>query len=97
MTNKQKKIIKKNRNYLTSNIDIEDGILLDHLVAHEALVKYDVDCIKESESSEKKASNLIDRLLRKSDKAYEDFVECLRKSNQSHLADLLENTKCKYK
>ena len=92
MTKRHKDIITRNRNFLIQNADIEHSLVLDYLMQEGTFAKYDVDCIQSVQGSQARSSAFLDRLLKKPDKAYEDFIENLRRSNQEHLVYRLERT-----
>ena len=92
MTKRHKDIITRNRNVLIQEADIEHSLVLDYLIQEGTFAQYDVDCIQSIQGSQARSSAFLDRLLKKPDKAYEDFIESLRRSNQERLADLLERT-----
>ena len=88
MTKEHKVTITKSRNFLTEHIDT-DGLLLDALQEKFVLVSYDADLIRAEVSSIRMNSVLLDRLLKKPDKAYEDFILSLSETNQQHISDYL--------
>ena len=89
---RHKDIITRNRNFLIQNADIEHSLVLDYLRQEGTFAQYDVDCIRSVLGSQARSSAFLDRLLKKPDKAYENLIESLCRSNQEHLADLLERT-----
>ncbi|CAE1260270.1 unnamed protein product [Acanthosepion pharaonis] len=67
------------------------------LLSNKVLTSSEVSKIRESSGREATNEELLDTLVRKSDRAFSIFVDALRKSLQDHLADLLQSSKRKAK
>ena len=69
-----------------------EGMLLDCLLERFTFIDYDVALVRDQAASAIMNSILLDRLLKKQDKAYYDFIQSLCRSGQTHIAEILKQT-----
>lgn len=91
MSDAHKKRLQENRPYLVENMTPDD--IFNVLLSNKVLTSSEVSKIRESSGREATNEELLDTLVRKSDRAFGIFVDALRKSLQDHLADLLQISK----
>jgi len=80
-----------NRVQLVDLIDLKDG-LLDVMFSVGCITRQQKDAIREvSSSSAEKNRKLVDILTRRSVVHYDQFLACLRRHSQSHVANVLQD------
>ncbi|CAG2245014.1 unnamed protein product [Mytilus edulis] len=89
MSKEHKSKLQSNRDTLVENM-IPDDIFND-LIANKVLTTADVSRIKEKNTREAMNEELLNNLVRRSDRAFYEFVRSLHKTLQGYLADLLED------
>lgn len=89
MSKEHKSKLQSNRDTLVESM-IPDDIFND-LIAHKVLTTADVSRIKEKNTREAMNEELLNNLVRRSDRAFYEFVRSLHKTLQGYLADLLED------
>ena len=80
--------LEKKRPTLIKKIDMESG-LTDLLWSREAITEIHRDHIRSYRTDREKIGEMINILIRRSYKDLETFVDCLIKTNQSHIADYI--------
>lgn len=89
MSKEHKSKLQSNRDTLVESM-IPDDIFND-LIANKVLTTADVSRIKEKNTREAMNEELLNNLVRRSDRAFYEFVRSLHKTLQGYLADLLED------
>ncbi|KAK3095163.1 hypothetical protein FSP39_010920 [Pinctada imbricata] len=89
MSKEHKQKLQQNRDTLVENLIPED--IFNDLIANKVLTTPEVGRIKEKNTRESINEELLDNLIRKSDRAFYEFVKSLRKTLQDHLADLIDD------
>lgn len=89
MSKDHKSKLQSNRDTLVESM-IPDDIFND-LIANRVLTTADVSRIKEKNTREAMNEELLNNLVRRSDRAFYEFVRSLHKTLQGYLADLLED------
>ena len=88
MTKRHKQLLSENRNRLVENMFPDD--VLNLLVSSKVLSGREVTRIKEKGNINAMNECLLDFLERKPDRAFKEFVNALRSTNQGHVANLLK-------
>lgn len=89
MSKEHKSKLQSTRDTLVESM-IPDDIFND-LIANKVLTTADVSRIKEKNTREAMNEELLNNLVRRSDRAFYEFVRSLRKTLQGYLADLLDD------
>lgn len=84
-----KQKLQEHRDTLVENMISED--IFNDLIANRILTTADVSRIKEKNTREAINEELLNNLIRRSDRAFTVFVSSLRKTLQGYLADLVED------
>ena len=87
MTKRHKQLLSENRNRLVENMFPDD--VLNLLVSSKVLSGREVTRIKEKGNIDVMNECLLDFLVRKPDRAFMEFVNALRSTDQGHVASLL--------
>ncbi|XP_061190134.1 uncharacterized protein LOC133197999 isoform X2 [Saccostrea echinata] len=90
MSKEHKQKLQLHRDTLVENMTPED--IFNDLIASQVISTADVSRIKEKMTREAMNEELLNNLIRRSDRAYYEFVKSLRKTLQGHLADLLDES-----
>lgn len=88
MSKEHKSKLQTNRDTLVESM-IPDDIFND-LIANKVLTTADVSRIKEKNTREAMNEELLNNLIRRSDRAFYEFVRSLHKTLQGYLADILD-------
>ena len=89
MNESQKAALQTNWMYLLETVDT-DGSLLDHLFQQGTLTAHQMEQVKVPSVSNERVAKLLEILRRKGPDAFPAFQDALRSSDQSHVADRLE-------
>ena len=88
MTKEHKQLLNDNRNDFVENMVPED--VLNLLVSSKVLSSRNVACVnREKGNTNVMNEHLLDILLHKPDRAFNEFVNALRNTDQDHVASLL--------
>ncbi|XP_046350257.2 uncharacterized protein LOC124131199 [Haliotis rufescens] len=88
MSGRHKQAIQLNRDILVENMMSDD--IFNDLIANKILTTADVSRIKEKNTREAINEELLNSLVRKSDRAFYVFVKALRKTLQEYLANRID-------
>ncbi|XP_041355979.1 uncharacterized protein LOC121373401 [Gigantopelta aegis] len=88
MSTRHKQMLQQNRDILVENM-IPDDIFND-LIASKILTTADVGRIKEKNTRESMNEELLNNIVRRSDRAFHVFVRSLRKTLQDYLANRID-------
>ena len=88
MSLRHKQLLQQNRDVLVESM-IPDDIFND-LIANKIVTTADVGRIKEKNTREAMNEELLDNIVRRSDKAFHVFVRSLRKTLQDYLANRID-------
>ena len=84
------KILQQERQKLIERIDSENSLLIDKLFADGVLNKRDKERITAERTNYRKNRVLLDAVSRKSQSAYDRFLQALKDVGQEHIATELE-------
>ncbi|XP_062582020.1 uncharacterized protein LOC134243804 isoform X2 [Saccostrea cucullata] len=90
MSKEHKQKLQLHRDTLVENMTPED--IFNDLIASQVISTADVGRIKEKVTREAMNEELLNNLIRRSDRAFYELVKSLRKTLQGHLADLLDES-----
>ena len=89
MSSEHKQKLQDNRGTLVDSMIPED--IFNDLIASKVISTADVGRIKEKNTREAINEELLNNLIRRSDRAFYEFVRSLRRTLQGYLADLLDD------
>ena len=84
------RLLDANQEYLTDNIDSEDG-LLSKLRAEEVINNRQYEFISDKPNNYKRNEALLDIVRRFSVASFQTWIKCLADTNQRHVAETLYN------
>ncbi|XP_052065512.1 uncharacterized protein LOC127705231 isoform X3 [Mytilus californianus] len=85
--------VRLQKNYLKVITDIQHESIVDHLISREVVSVDDGKKIESGKSPQEKNRTLMDMLLRKNERGFNEFLKALRKDSiYSDLADQIEKT-----
>lgn len=84
-----KKALTNCHTYLVDNILYDDDLLVDLIFQHDVLPRATIEAINSLPDRRKKVRKLLEVLPRRSNETFETFLQCLKNSNQDHIAKKL--------
>ncbi|CAC5375094.1 unnamed protein product [Mytilus coruscus] len=85
--------VRLQKNYLKIITDIQHESIVDHLITKEVMSVDDGKKIESGKTPQEKNRNLMDMLLRKNERGFNEFIKALRKDTiHGDLADQIEKT-----
>lgn len=91
MSKDHKQVLREFRDQLVDNMYPDD--ILNQLQSHKILTHRDSTRIKDKGSAEAMNESLLDTLMRKPDRAFAEFINALRESDQNHVANIIDKNK----
>lgn len=91
MSKDHKQVLREFRDQLVDNMYPDD--ILNQLQSHKILTHRDAARIKDKGSAEAMNESLLDTLMRKPDRAFAEFINALRESDQNHVANIIDKNK----
>ncbi|CAG2194604.1 unnamed protein product [Mytilus edulis] len=85
--------VRLQKNYLKVITDIQHESIVDHLISREVVSVDDGEKIESGKTPQEKNRNLMDMLLRKNERGFNEFLKALRKDSiYADLAEQIEKT-----
>ncbi|ELT92376.1 hypothetical protein CAPTEDRAFT_191260 [Capitella teleta] len=90
MSHEHKEVLTDRRDYLVNSISLH--AMWSHLRECRIVTQVDEELIKHGHTRVQTIEALLDHLVKRPDADFNQFCSCLRKTNQGHIAEYLENS-----